>query len=85
MTVTLDGNTVVLSGSCGVEEVETLVEYLTSQPDLSVNLEAANAIHTALWQTLMIYRPPIFGSATSSLVPEPVLAGLLTFYKSREE
>ncbi|MBP2547951.1 hypothetical protein J2858_000844 [Neorhizobium galegae] len=79
MTVTLKQKTVRLSGSCGVEEADTLVEYLTSRPDLEVDLRAATSIHTALWQALMMFRPPITGPAPPPLLPDAVISAVTRF------
>ena len=76
MTVSLNADIIALSGSCGVEEVDTLVGYLESQPDVSVDLGAATEIHTALWQALIAFRAKIVVSPMSSLVVEKLLAGV---------
>ncbi len=76
MTVSLNTDTITLSGPCGVEEVETLVGYLESQPGLSVDISAAKTIHTALWQALMVFRPHIVGTPMSSLIVDRLLPAL---------
>lgn len=73
MTVTLNENTIQLSGPCGVEEVETLVGYLDRHPDLHIDLSAATTIHTALWQAMMVFQPRITGAPESSLISEKVV------------
>lgn len=76
MTVSLNTDTITLSGPCGVEEVETLVGYLESEPGLIVDISAATTIHTALWQALMMFRPNIVGNPISSLIVDRLLPAL---------
>lgn len=80
MTVIVDNTAIRLTGQCGVEEVETLVGYMDRHPDLHIDLSAATAIHTALWQALMVFRPKLLGtpalSSTSSRVLEEIDAYL---------
>lgn len=59
MTISFAANTIALSGSCGVEEVEALLEHLENHPKATVDLNGATAVHTALWQALMVYRPDL--------------------------
>lgn len=70
MTVRLEASAIILSGNCGVEEVEDLVTQMQSRPELPVDVSAATAIHTALWQAMLVFRPSIVGAAASSAVPE---------------
>lgn len=74
MTVTLENNGIFMSGICGVDEVEALVGHLEGQPGSIVDLSQASSIHTALWQTLLVYNPAIQGtpvpeSAASTIFP----------------
>ncbi|WP_037088048.1 hypothetical protein [Neorhizobium vignae] len=85
MTVSLKTDTIILSGTCGAEEVETLVGYLESLPGLSVDLGAATAIHTALWQALMVFRPRMVGASMSSLVDNRLLLALNAFLDDTQE
>jgi hypothetical protein len=61
MTISVDADTITLSGTCGVEEVEALVQHLENNPRAKVDLNGATAVHTALWQALMIYTPGLAG------------------------
>lgn len=61
MTVSIDDTAIRLTGPCGVEEVETLVGYMDRHPDLYIDLSAATAVHTALWQAMMVFRPKMTG------------------------
>lgn len=81
MTVTLDGNTITLTGACGVDEVETLVGFLEGRPDGIVDLAGATAIHTAHWQALMAFRPKLSGSQPSSSSVNRILSGLFVYYQ----
>lgn len=81
MTVTRDGNTIIMAGACGVDEVETLVGFLEDQPDGVVDLAGATAIHTAHWQALMVFRPKINGNQPSSLSVSRILSGLFVYYQ----
>jgi hypothetical protein len=85
MTVTLNAGTVTLTGNCGVEEVETLVNYLERQPRLLVDLSSADAIHTALWQALMVYKPKIISVPESSVVANTLYPALNTDFSETIE
>lgn len=76
MTVRLDDNSIRLIDQCGVEEVDVLVGYLEGHADLPVDISAATAIHTSLWQTLMVFRRNIVGAPMSSLMADKVLSAL---------
>jgi hypothetical protein len=76
VTVNLETETITLSGDCGVEEVEALVTYLESRPELSVDISAARAIHTALWQALMMFRPKVIGNPLPSVMTDKLGATL---------
>jgi hypothetical protein len=81
MTVTLDGNAIMMIGVCGVDEVETLTNFLDGQPERVVDLAGANAIHTAHWQALMVFRPKIIGTPASSSTLDRVLTSLFVYYE----
>lgn len=76
MTVYLDTGSIVLSGTCGVEDVEALVNGLEDRPDLSVDISSATSVHTAIWQALMVFKPVIVGSPMSSLIASNLLPTL---------
>lgn len=61
MSVVLDGNAIVLTGDCGVEEAETLMSLVQGNPDTPVDVSAAGSVHTALWQVLMALSPSVVG------------------------
>ena len=85
MTVGLTETAIVLTGTCGVEEVEALADYLERRPELAVDLGGAVQIHTALWQALMIFRPKVIGRPESSLGAGKVLDGLSSYLNEARE
>ncbi len=85
MTVILEEDAIALRGACGVEEVEDLVGHLESRPDLPVRLGAATAIHTALWQALMVFRPTVTGIPTSPFLGNDVLPALNAYLEEIKE
>jgi hypothetical protein len=85
MTVSLGESAVTLSGPCGIDEVEVLVGYLESRPDLPVDVGAATMIHTALVQALMVFRPNITGSPMSSFIAQAILPGLKAYFHDVRE
>jgi hypothetical protein len=80
MTIELGEAAIALTGTCGIEEVEALVGYLVSHPERPVDLSAATAIHTALWQALMVFKPNVIGSPTASAVAENLFPGLTAYF-----
>jgi tartrate dehydratase beta subunit/fumarate hydratase class I family protein len=76
MTVSLQADRILLSGKCGVEEAESLLNCLEHGRDLPVDITAATAIHTALWQAIMLYRSQIVGPGASSFVTEKLVPAL---------
>ncbi|EUB98312.1 hypothetical protein PMI07_006626 [Rhizobium sp. CF080] len=73
MTVSLNGDAIILAGTCGVDEVETLVNYLEARPDVPVDINTATSLHTALWQALMVFKPKMIGAPVSSLMADKLL------------
>ena len=61
MTVCTVKDAIILEGRCGVEDVDDLLRLLESGPARVVDLSAAGAVHTALWQALMMHRPVLRG------------------------
>lgn len=62
MTVVVEGHEIRLTGRCGVDEAETLLEALSAAPESRVVL-AAERIHTSLWQVLLALSPDVTGEA----------------------
>jgi len=85
MTVAVNTTAIHLTGACGVEEVEMLLECLQKHPSLPVDLSGATAIHTALWQALMVFRPKLTEVPTSSLIGEKVILALSAYFRQNTE
>lgn len=58
MTIMVQGTKILLQGSCGVEEAESLLAALLDDPTRVVAIEAGR-LHTALWQVLMAIKPQV--------------------------
>lgn len=56
---------------CAVEEALELVAFLNAHPRAKVNLARCTAMHTALLQVLMAFRPPVLAIGDA-----PALAAL---------
>jgi len=73
MSVTLEGKTVVLRGSCGVEEAERLVSLLEETPGRIVDLDACTSLHAALLQALVAYSPSVRGTLRDPFLSEWIM------------
>lgn len=73
MTVSLQGDTIYLFGTCGVEEAETLVSLILSNATAMVDVSAAEAVHTALWQALLMLAPRVSGEPRDNFVREWIM------------
>ena len=62
MTVHLDHRTIRLEGDCHVEDAEPLLSLLQKADSRAVDVSAMGAIHTAVLQVLLAFRPKIAGS-----------------------
>jgi len=62
MTVHLDNGTIRLEGDCHVEDAESLLNLLQEEPGRTVDLSAVGALHTAVLQLLLAFRPRITGT-----------------------
>jgi hypothetical protein len=74
MTVLLEEGRIVLRADCGVEEAEALLGMIDANPGLAVDLSAADRIHTALWQVILmsgcdLCGAPREGSSWKMLLP----------------
>ncbi|ONG56745.1 hypothetical protein BKE38_05325 [Pseudoroseomonas deserti] len=72
MSIALEDGRLRLAGDCGVEEAETFLSMLQQHPGLAVDLAEVAALHTALLQVLLAFRPPL-----AAAPGEPGLARLL--------
>ncbi|WP_119679340.1 hypothetical protein [Indioceanicola profundi] len=61
MTVRWENEVIYLEESCAVEEAETLLELLLTNPGAPVDWSGCRHIHTSLLQVLMAVRPPVQG------------------------
>jgi hypothetical protein len=68
MSVTLHDRVIVLTGDCGVEHAETLLDLILSNPDATVDVSAAGSLHTALWQVMLALRPRVSGEPADGFV-----------------
>lgn len=85
MTVSVDDKAIRLTGPCGVEEVETLVDYMDRNPDLHIDVSAATTIHTAIWQALMVFRRKLVGTPVSSLISDRALGEINAFCRQSRQ
>lgn len=78
MSVALLGGIITLTGECGVEEAETLLSLVQSNPAASVDISAAGPVHTALWQVLLVSGPRIIGQPQDPFIRRWVLPLLVS-------
>jgi hypothetical protein len=76
MTVQVLDKVVVLAGTCGVEEAESLLAALLDDTERRVAIDTAH-IHTALWQVLLALRPRIERTPDDTFVVRHILPVLL--------
>lgn len=76
MSVRLEDHAIVLDGACGVEQAEVLLTQLEANPGLPVDISAAEAVHTALWQVMLMMKPRITGTPRSKIIADHVLPAL---------
>jgi uncharacterized membrane protein SpoIIM required for sporulation len=76
MTVRLEDHAIVLAGVCGVEQVEALLAQLEAHPELPVDIGATEAVHTTLWQVMLMMKPAIIGTPGSKIIADHVLPAL---------
>jgi hypothetical protein len=56
-----DPNTIVLEGTCGVEDAEPLLQMLMEVPEPAVDWRSCQSLHTAVFQVLFKVRPRLIG------------------------
>ena len=61
MSVVLTANGIAIIGDCGVEDAETLLTLCQGNQEAPVDVSDAGAVHTALWQVLMVVSSPVVG------------------------
>jgi hypothetical protein len=78
MSVRLDGDVVVLEGSCRVEDAEPLLAWLQADRSRTVDVTKAEHLHAAVLQVLMALRPDVRGTAGDAFLRDwitPALTG----------
>jgi hypothetical protein len=78
MSVRLDGDVIILEGSCRVEDAEPLLGWLQADRGRMVDLAGAEHLHAAVLQVLMALRPTIRGTAGDAFLQHwiaPALVG----------
>lgn len=61
MTLRIEGRQIRLEGVVRVEEAEALVAALQTGDDREVELSACEGLHGAVFQVLLVLRPPLAG------------------------
>jgi hypothetical protein len=56
-----DDGTIVLDGSCPVEDAEPLLRLLQAAPEAPVDWTRCGQLHTAILQVIMVARPVLVG------------------------
>ena len=77
MSVTVDGDRVVIAGMARVEDAEPLANALIASPDLTVDLSACTDLHGAVLQVLLVLGPHVVGNVGNPSL-EPWLTPLLS-------
>jgi hypothetical protein len=76
MTVTLSGDLIRISGAGRVEDAETLVALLQADRSRAVDLADAAALHTAVVQALLAFRPGLHGVSSDPFFNIWLMPGL---------
>jgi hypothetical protein len=61
MTVTRQGQTIMLAGPCPVDDAEPLLQMLLETPAAAVDWRACQSPHTAVVQVIMAAGPALIG------------------------
>lgn len=75
MTVRADGEVILLTGTCGVQDAEALLDALCSR-HRPVDLAGCEQLHTALVQILLAAEAPLEWGQSPSRLPDTVTAVL---------
>jgi hypothetical protein len=76
MTVTLAGDQIRICGPGRIEDAESLVMFLQADNRRTVDLAQAEALHTAVVQALLAFRPRLTGRPDDPFFRTWVLPGL---------
>ena len=83
MSVLFANNCIVIAGDCGAEDAETLLALCQSSPESPVDVSGAGAVHTALWQVMMVVSSPVVGVSIDPFVRSWIMP-MLTRRDGRE-
>lgn len=75
MTVVRDGNLVRLVGLCRVEDAEPLTALLQGA-DSTLDLSACEALHAAVVQAILAFRPKIVGTPRDAFLRDRLLPAI---------
>ncbi|WP_424813427.1 hypothetical protein [Roseococcus sp. YIM B11640] len=77
MSVVRDGTIIRLEGPCRVEDAEPLVALLQRMPGSTVDLTSCEALHSAVLQALLAFRPKITGNPRAPFLAQwlPAITG----------
>jgi hypothetical protein len=78
MSVLLDGNVIRLEGKCHVEDAEPLLALLQADRGRILDLSRSEALHSAVVQVMLAFKPRIAGESRDAFVRDwvmPCLAG----------
>ncbi len=76
MSVALEDGVIRLAGAGRIEDAEALVALLQAHPFCLVDLAAAGALHTAVVQVLLAFRPEVAGTAGDDFLSTWVMPAL---------
>ena len=70
-----DDGTVALTGNCGVEEAEPLLQMLVETPDAALDWRLCTHLHTAVIQVVLAAKPRLTGPCGDAWVEAWLAAG----------
>ena len=70
-----DDGTIVLTGTCTVEEAEPLLQMLVAAPGASLDWRRCTHLHTAVIQVVFAARPKLSGPCGDAWVEKWLVAG----------
>ena len=70
MSVTIGQDAIILAGECGAEEAEALLASIQQHPGLPVDVGAVEWAHTALWQVILAFAPPLRGEPANGFISQ---------------
>jgi hypothetical protein len=76
VTVRLDGAVIRLEGRCHLEDAEALTVLLQTGETSTLDLSACEALHGAVVQTILAFRPNLTGTPASPFLRDLLLPAL---------